>query len=132
MIKVVDQYGNEKVTTSPVTVITGNLNQKEITIKQPTGSEKIAIFYTTIALTISNIRAIVNGISPSVTYNVVFGSDMGAAGTNATTSPVPVTNTTTGVDAVLDNVSIPAGSWVWVITTSVSGTVNWINVTIWF
>jgi hypothetical protein len=132
MIQYFDKYGNLKVTTSPVTIITGDLNQKSITVEQASGSEKIAIFFTTVALTISKVRAVVRGSGASVTYNIVYGTDISAAGTNVTNAPIAVTDATGGVDAVLDNVSVPINGWVWFITTASSGTVTWINVTIEF
>lgn len=126
-----DKYGRLR-TTNQVTVITGNLNQKSITVEQPSDSEKIAIFYTTLALEVKKIIGVVKGTSPSVTYNIVYDSDINSAGTNVTNAPVAVTDVNSGVDAVLDNPNIPAGSWVWFITTANSGTIVWINATIEF
>lgn len=106
--------------------------KKSITVESPSNAEKIPIFFTAEARTITKVRAVVNGTSPSITYNIAYGTDISAAGTNVTTSPSAVTNTTTGTDATLNNVSVPASGWVWLITTAMSGTVNWLQVTIEF
>lgn len=135
IIKVINQ-----AVPSKIKIITENVieklffseTKKTITVEGPSGSEKIPIFFTTEALTITKVHAVVNGISPSVTYNIVYGTDISTAGTKVTTSPVAVTNETTGTNATLDNVNVPASGWVWLITTAVSGTVNWLSVTIEF
>lgn len=105
---------------------------KSITVESPTSAEKIAMFNTSLAGTITRVRAVVAGSTPSVTYNVTYGTDFSAAGTNVTTSPSAVTNTTTGVNATLNNTAIPADGYVWFITTAQSGTVGQINVTVEF
>jgi hypothetical protein len=105
---------------------------RSITVESPTNAEKIPIFFTSQAMTITKIRAVVKGSSPSVTYNIAYGTDISASGTNVTTSPSAVTNASTGVDATLNNTAVPADGWVWLITTAKSGTVDWITITIEF
>ncbi len=109
------------------------LNQKSVTISSPTASEKVPLFFTAVALTVAEIRSIVLGSSPSVTFSVRHGADMSAAGTEVVTNGTTVTNTTTGLSTTAFNApAVPAGSWVWVTTSAVSGTVNAFHVTVRF
>ena len=107
------------------------LQVKGITIQNPTASENIALFYIDRAITIGKVAEAVRGTSPSVTYNIRFAStrDSGTptdvfSANRAATSTSGVTTTTFN-----DN-TIPAGSWVWLITSAQSGTVADFNVTL--
>lgn len=103
---------------------------KAMTIENVTASEDLTFFYSHTAQTIAKVRAVVD--NPQVTYNIFFGSDRSAPGTPVTTTPVAVTDNTVGQEAVIDNAEIPAGSWVWLVTTAKSGAVKYLNVTIEF
>lgn len=105
--------------------------EKSITIENPTSSEDATFFYTESGFTISSMRAVLNGSSPSVTWTIRYASDRSAAGTEVVTSGTTTTNTTTGQSITsLDNESVPAGSWVWLETTATSGTVDMISITL--
>ena len=93
---------------------------KSISITNPTASENDGIFYSPVALTITEVRCVITGTT-SATYNVTYGASR-ASGTNVTTSPVACSNTTTGTTATLNNTAVAAGSYVWLITTALSGT----------
>lgn len=99
------------------------LLSKDITIEAPTASEDITFFYTPIAITVTEVRIVHVGTSPSVTLVLKHATDRSAAGTDVTTSAA-FTNTTTGATATLSDATIPAGSYVWIETTAQSGTVN--------
>jgi hypothetical protein len=104
---------------------------KTIVVLSPGAAENINIFYTPVAITITQVHAVVSGSStPSVTYNVKYSTDRSAVGTNVTTSPSAVTNTTTGVDATLNNTAPAAASFLSLITTAQSGTVTELSVTV--
>jgi hypothetical protein len=96
---------------------------KGITIESPTSSEDITWFFTDRAITVVQVRAVLNNgaSTPSVTYQVYHATDRSAAGTGVTTSGA-VTSTTTGTDATLSDTTIPADSWVWIETSAQSGT----------
>lgn len=100
-----------------------------ITVESPTNAENIAFAFTTSARTISKVIAVVKGSSPSVTYNIGYGTDVTSL-TNVTTTPSAVTNTTTGTTATLNNTSIPANGYLVFTTSAQSGTVTWIHVTV--
>jgi hypothetical protein len=110
----------------------GILLTKSITVENPTNAEKVPIFITGQAATITDVCAAVIGSStPSVTFNVKYGSDLSAAGTSVTTTPAATTSVTAAdCTAALNNTAPAASDHVWLITTAQSGTVNYLNVTV--
>jgi hypothetical protein len=107
----------------------GSIWRASITVESPSASENIAFAFTTGARTISKVIAVVKGSSPSVTYNIGYGTDITSL-TNVTTSPSAVTNTTTGTTATLNNTAIPANGYLVFTTSAKSGTITWIQVTV--
>jgi hypothetical protein len=102
------------------------------TIENPSATENIPFAFTTAGGTITKVIAVLVGSStPSVTYNIGYGTDVTSL-TNVTTSPSAVTSTTTGTTATLNNVTVPANGWLVFKTTAQSGTVNSITVTVEF
>lgn len=113
--------------------ITGTLDQKSITVTSPTASEKVPLFFTRKALTVVEIRSLVLGTSPSVTFSVRHGTDVSGSGTEVVTSGTTCTNTTTGLSTTsFNSASVAANSWVWLTTSAVSGTVSAMHVTVHF
>jgi len=107
--------------------------QKSIYIELPTSAEDISLFFVADAITIYKMTAVVSGVTPSLTYTVRHGPDRSATGNEVVTGGITVTSTTTGdVVTVFDDASIPANSHVWFETTARSGTVNSVNLTIFY
>jgi len=107
---------------------------KSIVVESPTSSEDITIFFTPVAITVTQVRVLLaNGsATPTVTFQVFHNTDRSAAGNAGTTSQA-VTNTTTGIDATLGaDTTVPADSWVWFETTAQGGTTPEIAFTIRF
>ncbi len=103
-----------------------------------TGSFK-PFHYTTRLLEVSNIHATIEGdTSPSVTFTVRWGSSIISAsgGTEIMAGGETTTNNTTGEDfngGDFDgDPTIPAGNHIWIVTSTVSGTVRQFNVTLTF
>jgi hypothetical protein len=96
-------------------------------LESPSATEDALSVYIPRDVTITHVRAVVEGSSPSCTYNLKYGN-RNVAGTNVTTSPAAVMNETTGVDATINNNSPVTGNWLTLITTAVSGTVRWLHV----
>lgn len=128
-MRVIDQFGRLKVSAGGLLVAFDP--KAAITIENPTGSEHAPLFYAFDAITISQIMAIVQGTGPSVTWSLKFGPDHSAGGTEVL-SGGHVTNQATTGDLItsFDNPTIPAGSHVWLDTSSITGTVDWINLTL--
>ena len=103
-------------------------DSKSVTIAGPQVDESFTLFRTARETTIENVLALVSG--GSVTYELRFAADRSAAGTVAATDTV--TNTTTGDAATIQNQPIPAGRYVWVKITAVSGTVDEFNLSVEF
>ena len=106
---------------------------RSISIYAPTTTEDITLFYTPSALTVSRVSAVLRGSStPSVTYNLSYGTDRTSA-TNVFTSGTTVTSTTTAtVVTSFNNSSIPTGGMLWLTISAVSGTVDELSVSIEF
>lgn len=104
---------------------------KSMTIKNPSGSEVIDWFYTNTAITVAAIESVLRGSTPAVTLNVAHNTNITASGNNVCAADRTVTNTTDGTDLVLGgDITIPSSSFVWVTTSSVSGTVNSAHLTL--
>jgi hypothetical protein len=109
--------------------LTGLGAPKAVTIYTPSSSENLTMFFARNALTILEIRSVVTGTTPSVTYSLVSGADRSVTTTTHVSANV-VTSTTTGSTVTLTNTTIAANTWVWLTTSATSGTVNSFNVTI--
>lgn len=105
---------------------------KGLTIEFPSSAESIGMWKTPVAITVSSLEAVLVGSSsPSVTFNIAFGTDR-TSGTNVFSSGRTATSTTTGhtFNSSFNDATIPAGSFIWVTTSAQSGTVTQIEITI--
>ena len=103
-----------------------------ISVDFPGSSEDLTIFYTDVAITISQLSAVLLGSStPSVTWTVRHDPDRSASGNEVVTSGTTTTSTTTGDEVTsFNDATVPANSWVWLETTAQSGTVTELAVSI--
>jgi hypothetical protein len=102
---------------------------KSVTIAEPQPGDQFTLFRTEYPTTLSQVQAVVRGSSPSVTYEIRYAADRSAAGTLAI-EPATVTSITNGDTATIQNMPIPAGRYVWLEVTAVSGTVSELNVSL--
>lgn len=107
---------------------------KGLSLLSPTSSEDISLFFTEEAITITKMVAVLVGSStPSVTWTVRHGTDRSAAGSEVVTGGTTTTSITTGsVVTAFNDETIVADSFVWLETTAQSGTVDLLNLTIFF
>jgi hypothetical protein len=107
---------------------------RSLSVYAPTTSDNITMFYTTNALTLTNIESVLRGSAgPGVTFSVRYGTDRSAAGTEVVTSGIKCTNTTNGLSTTsFNNGTITGSSFVWLTVSGVSGTVNELSVTLEF
>lgn len=98
---------------------------KNMTLESPvTASENFGMLEMPVAITITSVKVVLVGSSPSVTYNLAFGTDR-TSGTNVFTSGQTVTSTTTGTTASgFNDATVPAGSFIWLTTSAASGTIT--------
>jgi hypothetical protein len=110
-------------------------HEKSLTVESPTSSENIGFFFTEVPITVSQVNDVVRGSGgPSVTWNVRHAPTRDAGAPNSLFAANRATTSTTGAEATsgFDDPTIPAGSWVWFITSAVAGTVNELTVTLRF
>jgi len=105
----------------------GALAPRFISISSPTANNNRTLMYVHTAITVTAARAaIVNGTN--VTYNLYFNSSRSGTGTQICGETT--TSTTTGSTPTIANASVPAGSWIWVEITGVTGSVDEFNLSI--
>jgi hypothetical protein len=109
----------------------GSVSPKSVTIYNPSNTENLTLFYTTSAITISSVRVVLTGTSPSVTFSLLSGGDRSTA-TTTNVSSQTVTSTTTGSSVTIANTAIAINTWIWVTTSATSGTINSFNLTLSF
>lgn len=106
---------------------------KAVTVETPTATEDISLFFTKDAITISEMRAVVRGTTPSLTWTVKHGTDRSAAGAAVVTAGTTTTSVSTGSDVTsFNDATIVADSFVWLETTAESGTTDEFHLTIIF
>jgi hypothetical protein len=111
----------------------GPTGPKGVTLTNPTNSESLILLFTDTALTLSEIRSVVVGTTPSVTFSIRYSTDVSGSGTEVVASGITCTSTTTGLSTTsFTNGSIPANNFVWLTTSAVSGSVNTLHVTLLF
>ncbi len=75
------------------------------------------------------LDALTGGTSPSLNLSLRVGPDFSAAGAELVTGGVTVQSTTTGeLVTAFDVDQLAADDWLWLVTTSLSGTVDWLHV----
>jgi hypothetical protein len=107
---------------------------KSIAVESPTGSEDITFFFTPVAITITEMRAVlVGGTTPSITWTIRHATDRTAAGNEVVTSGTTTTSDTTGSDVTsFNDATVPADSFVWLETTAASGGATALAITVVF
>jgi hypothetical protein len=98
---------------------------KSVTIPDPVTAEDVTLFYTPVAITITQIAAVIRGTTPSVLWFIKHAT-MTTGRDSAGAAVITAGTTTTDEGGVsitsFDDATIPADSFLWVETTTVSGT----------
>jgi hypothetical protein len=103
---------------------------KSISITAPVAGDDFTLFRADTDVTLTAVVAVLQGTSsPSVSFVIKYAPDRTSGGTAATV-PTTVTSTTTGTSVALDQMPIPADSFVWLEISAVSGTVDELSVTL--
>jgi len=100
-------------------------------IALPTSADTVDVWQTPVAITITSLKAVLRGTTPSVTYNIGFGTSIQSP-TAVFTSDITCTSITTGCSnsSGFNDATIPAGSFIWIYTNAASGTIRSIAFTI--
>lgn len=106
--------------------------QKSATFLTPGASESITFMHTEVAITIAEIRAVVQGSStPSVTVQIYHDTNISGASNTVLTSATAITNTTVGQSLTsFNDATVPADSWLIFVTTAQSGVVDSVTLAI--
>ncbi len=108
---------------------------KSVTIENPTSSELADLFITDRAITIYEVQVYLRGsATPTVTWNIQFGTDPSAAGTNLFSSG-QVTTVTASIQKLtsgFNDATIPADNALWFDSSAKGGTVTSISLTIFY
>lgn len=106
---------------------------KTITIESPTSSEDISIFFTNKAITVTEVRAITVGTSPSTTWKIYHETNRSSSGNDLIIAGTTTTSQSSGNDLTsFDDATIVADSFIWLETSAQSGTVQELSITIFY
>lgn len=108
---------------------TGPASPRSVTLINPSVGDKVLLFYTTFSLEISRVQSLVIGTSPSISFEIKYGTDFSLAGSSIT-GTITCTSSTTGLATSFLPFSVPQNSWVWVNVTGGSGVVNSLHVSL--
>jgi hypothetical protein len=104
-----------------------------IHFESPAANDEFLMFFTNVAVTVQESRGVKSSGGTNFVYNIRHSTTRSAAGNSVFSSNVTVTSTGTGnAGGATSDPTIPANSWVWVQIISVSGTVDWGEVTLEF
>jgi hypothetical protein len=123
--------GNSADTVSTLFDIRRRGKSKGVFVAFPTSADTVDVWQTPVAITITSLKAILRGSSPSVTYNIAFGTNIQSP-TAVFTADITCTSVTTGCSnsSGFNDATIPAGSFIWIYTNASSGTIRSIAFTI--
>lgn len=105
---------------------------KSTTVEDPLATENIGFFFTSIAITVTQLNDVVVGsATPSLTWNLRHATARNEGSPNDLFSSNRVTTSESGAETTsFDDATIPAGSWIWIISSAQSGTVDEITITV--
>lgn len=105
--------------------------EKAITIEDPTSAEDISLWYNDDVVIFKQIADVVQGTTPSVTWNIEYASTRNGVSRTTVFSSDRVTTSESGATTTTFNAdTIPADQWIFLTTSAQSGTVDELSVTI--
>ena len=106
---------------------------KSISVESPTSSEDISLWYTEQAITVTEMRAVLNNgtATPTVTWVIRFASSRELTGGQVVSGGTVTTSVSSGSDVTsFDDATIPADRFIWLTTTAQGGTTPELMITI--
>lgn len=98
---------------------------KGVTLRNPEPGSLVMLWRPDQQVTVAEVFSIVAGSSPSVTFSVRHGTELGGSSSELISGGSTVTDTATGlVQTALDNPVIPAGHLVWLQVVAIVNTVE--------
>ena len=107
------------------------VGMRSIIVENPAVSDDITFFHTAEELVVSQINFVLTGAT-SATVTVRFAASRSAVGTEVITGGTVVSSLTDQEVLVFNNDTIPAGSWVWIEVTALSGTPSSVTISVTF
>ena len=96
--------------------------RESVTIVDPTDTDDVTIFFTPVAITITDVRSHITGTT-NVVFNIGHASTRTGTQLDVFTSDITLTSTSgQSNNSGFNDATIPANSWVWLEIVSVSGT----------
>lgn len=107
---------------------------RTLVLEDPSTSENFGMGTFDRDSTITKVDVVIVGAStPTCDFQLNYGIDRSASGTQVFASPQTISNTTTRTSLTLfSNSSISAGDFLWLTTSGTSGTVTQIEVTVFY
>jgi hypothetical protein len=96
-----------------------DVKPRALTIESPTATEDFSFFFTTVAITVTNVAVAVRGATPSITGTLVYDSARNSGGPTTIHTMSAVTSVTGTDGAPSGTATIPADSYIWLISTAV-------------
>tara|TARA_R110000772_G_scaffold99174_1_gene198775 strand:- start:50084 stop:51673 length:1590 start_codon:yes stop_codon:yes gene_type:complete len=111
---------------------TGPFGPKSMTIINPTASEDVTLFYTNQSVVVNKISSTIKQSATSnVSFTLRYNADRDATGTEIITGGTYCTsNTLANTVYSFDSATIAANTFLWLETTSITGSVQEFHVTI--
>ena len=101
------------------------IKNQPLRLPSPQNNDSPTLLYTNSAITLTEIKTVVSGTTPSVTSTFYYGSNRSGAGNTVIQSTVITTNNSTGnTQTTFTNANIPASSYVWCTLSGITGTVT--------
>lgn len=112
---------------------TGPISFKTISVEEPQADENIPVFHTKDALSVTKLVSYVSGNNAQVTFSIVFTTPPSSNTTEIVVGGT-IINSNDGIKQInsFNNSTIPANSFVSIITTDSNLLANWLNVTLEF
>ena len=112
----------------------GPFGPKSVTISYPTASENLTLMYTDQSVTVEKISAVLAMTEASnAAFTIKHSSDRSSSGTEVVTGGMFCTsNTSANTVTTFDSATIPANTFVWFETSSITGSVQEFHLTIEF
>jgi hypothetical protein len=103
---------------------------KSVSIPDPTASDDATIFFTPVAITVTDVRSHITGTT-NVVFNIGHASTRTGTQLDVFTSDITLTSTSGQSNSTgFNDATIPANSWVWLDVVSVSGTPTQFHATV--
>ena len=103
---------------------------RSVTIADPVATDDATLFFTPVAITITDVRSHITGTT-NVVFNVGHAATRTGTQLDVFTSDITLTSTAgQSNNSGFSDATIPANSWVWLEVVSVSGTPTWFHGTI--